>query len=86
MLTMIKVLTTKPIAPFTLELMFSNGGSGVFDATSYLAEKSSSLLTPLKTDAYFERCFIDAGALCWPNGLELSGQRVFELCTILETH
>lgn len=84
--TILKVLTSKPIAPFTLELTFSNGETGVFDATSYLAEKSGRLLTPLKTAAYFERCFVDAGALCWPNGLELSGQRVFELCTVLETH
>jgi Protein of unknown function (DUF2442) len=82
----IKILTTKSIAPFTLELSFSNGETGVFDATSYLAEKSGSLLTPLKTADYFERCFVDAGALCWPNGLELSGQRVFELSKVLETH
>jgi hypothetical protein len=81
-----KVLTIKPTAPFTLEMTFSNGKTGTFDATSYLAEKSGSLLTPLKTAAYFERCFVDAGALCWPNGLELSGQRIFELCTVLETH
>ena len=84
--TILKVLTSKPIAPFTMELTFSNGEAGVFDATSYLTEKSGSLLTPLKTAAYFERCFVDAGALCWPNGLELSGQRVFELSTVLETH
>ena len=86
MLTVIKVLTSKSTAPFTLELTFSNSETGVFDATSYLAEKSGSLLTPLKTAAYFERCFVDAGALCWPNGLELSGQRVLELSTVLETH
>jgi Protein of unknown function (DUF2442) len=82
----IKVLTIKPVSPFTLELTFSNGETGIFDATAYLAEKSGSLLTPLKTAAYFERCFVDAGALCWPNGLELSGQRVFELSRVLETH
>ena len=84
--TLLKVLTTNPTAPFTLELTFSNGETGVFDATSYLAEKSGSLLTPLKTAAYFERFFVDAGALCWPNGLELSGQRVFELSKVLEAH
>jgi hypothetical protein len=28
---------------------------------------------PLRDDqAFFERFFIDAGALCWPHGLELS--------------
>jgi hypothetical protein len=83
---MIKVLTCKPTAAFTVDLKFSNGEVGVFDAKSYLATKHGSLLEPLKDATYFQRCFIDAGALCWPNGLELSGQRVFELSKLLETH
>ena len=83
---MIKVLTCKPIADFSLLLKFSNGESGVFDAKAYLAEKRGILLEPLKEAAYFQRCFVDAGALCWPNGLELSGQRVLELSTALQTH
>lgn len=83
---MIKVLTCKAIAAFTLELKFSNGESGVFDAKSYLEEKRGSLLEPLREASFFQRCFVDAGALCWPNGLELSGQRVFELCKLLEAH
>ena len=83
---MIKVLTCQSIAAFTLELKFSNGESGVFDAKNYLAEKRGSLLEALRDASFFQRCFIDAGALCWPNGLELSGQRVFELSKLLETH
>ena len=83
---MIKVLTCKPIADFTLSLKFSNGESGVFDSKAYLAEKQGVFLEPLKDAAYFQRCFVDAGALCWPNGLELSGQRVFDLRTVLQTH
>ena len=83
---MIKVLTCKPIDAFKLVLTFSNGDSGVFDAASYLAEKQGSLLKPLQESEYFQRCFIDAGALCWPNGLELSAQRVLELTTVLEPH
>ena len=83
---MIKVLTCKPIADFTLSLKFSNGESCFFDGKAYLAEKRGLLLEPLKDAAYFQRCFVDAGALCWPNGLALSGQRVFELSTALQTH
>ena len=30
------------------------------------------LLEALRDPAYFGRAFIDAGALCWPNGLGLS--------------
>ena len=83
---MIKVFTCKFTAEFSLSLKFWNGESGVFDAKAYLAEKRGILLEPLKEAAYFQRCFVDAGALCWPNGLELSGQRVFELSTVLQTN
>lgn len=83
---MIKVLTCQVVDAFKLALTFSNGESGVFDATPYLAEKQGRLLEPLRTAAYFQSCFIDAGALCWPNGLELSAQRVLELTTVFEPH
>jgi hypothetical protein len=82
----IKVLTCKPVADFKLALTFSNGERGVLDASIYLSEKQGSLLEPLKTISYFQSCFIDAGALCWPNGLELSAQRVLELTTVFEPH
>jgi hypothetical protein len=36
------------------------------------------LLEPLQDQAFFERFFIDAGALCWPHGLELSPDRLHD--------
>jgi len=30
------------------------------------------------------RVFLDAGTLCWPNGLELSPERVYEQSQIIE--
>ena len=83
---MIKVLTCKPVKALKLASTFSNGDSGVFDASSYLAEKHGSLLEPVHKSEYFQRCFIDAGALCWPNGWDLSAQRVSEPTTVLEPH
>jgi hypothetical protein len=55
-----------------LELEFSDHTQGVFDAGVYLATRSGPLLDKLRDPAYFSRVFIDADALCWPNGLELS--------------
>jgi len=46
-----------------------------------LLQRSGPLLVPLHDESYFKRVFIDAGALCWPNGLELSPQRLYETCT-----
>lgn len=76
---MIKLLTAKTTAPHLLELRFSDGSMGVFDGADYLALRHGPLLEPLHEPAYFARCFIDAGALCWPNGLELSAARLHEL-------
>lgn len=83
---MIKVLHQKSVGHFQLELSFSDGSHSVFDATDYLAHRSGPMLEPLRDASYFNRCFIEAGALCWPNGLELSPSRVKELCHLAVTH
>ncbi len=80
---MIKILSCKSASDFILEIKFSNGETGHFDGQAYLENRAGLLLEPLREKAYFKRAFIDAGALCWPNGLELSGGRVLELCKLL---
>ena len=77
--TVIKLLDVKTVAPHQLELAFSDHSLGVFDGANYIASRQGPLLENLRDPAYFARCFIDAGALCWPNGLELSGARLREL-------
>jgi Protein of unknown function (DUF2442) len=84
-LTVIKLLEVKTIAPHQLELLFSDHSQGVFDGAHYLASRQGPLLEALRDPAYFVRCFVDAGALCWPNGLELSGARLHELADATAT-
>lgn len=79
---MIKVLNARQIDAFKLEIDFSDNTQGVFDAGSYLAKRSGPLLDKLHDAAYFSRYFIDAGALCWPNGLEISPAKVHELSVV----
>ena len=81
---MIKVITARYQGDFQVALSFSDGKEGTFDARTML-ERSGSLLEPLRNESYFQRLFIDAGALCWPNGLELSPARLYETCHMLET-
>lgn len=76
---MIKLLDVKPLKAHALELHFSDHTHGVFDGAKYLATRHGPLLEALRDPAYFERCFVEAGALCWPNGLELSAVRLHEL-------
>jgi Protein of unknown function (DUF2442) len=74
-----KALSLEHTENFQLVLIFSNGARGRFDGAAYLSTRHGPLLEPLRQTDYFRRCFIEAGAICWPNGLELSGVRVFEL-------
>lgn len=80
-----KVLTAHPVAPFALALQFSDRSQGIWRAEGYLSSHSGPLLEKLRDAAYFARVFIDAGALCWPNGLELSPARLHALAGLSAT-
>ena len=70
---MTSLLRVEFLGAHRLHLWFSDGTDGVFDAGNLL-QRSGSLLVKLRDPAYFAQCFVEAGALCWPNGLELSPQ------------
>ena len=80
---MIKVIEARYQGDFQVALKFSDGKEGAFDGRNLL-QRTSLLLEPLRAESYFRRLFIDAGALCWPNGLELSPARLYEACHMLE--
>ena len=77
--TVIKLLDVKAAAAHQLELTFNDHTQGVFDGAQYLADRQGPLLEGLRDPDCFSRCFVDAGAPCWPNGLALSAARLYEL-------
>lgn len=68
---MIKIVHVQPIAGTSVRLNFSDGSSGDFDLAPLIA-RGTELTAPLADEAFRSRCFLELGALCWPNGLELS--------------
>jgi len=64
---------------------FSDGSTGTLDFAGYLATRSGSLLEPLHDEAYLRRGFVDAGALAWPNGLEISPARLHEISALVRS-
>lgn len=80
---MIKVIEARCAGDFQVTLKFSDGKEGIFDGHALL-QRNGPLLEPLRTESYFQRLFIDAGALCWPNGLELSPAMLHETSRALE--
>jgi hypothetical protein len=68
---MIKLTRAEYLDGYRLRLLFSDASEGVFDAAEML-QQSGSLLVALRDLEFFRGAFIELGALCWKNGLELS--------------
>lgn len=81
---MIKLIEARYLGNQQVSFTFSDGREGTFDGAALL-QTTGSLLEPLRDESYFTKFFIDAGALCWPNGLQLSPARLYESCRTLET-
>ena len=76
---LIKILKADFLGSFTMKLSFSDGKVGLLDGR-LLLQRNGSLLEPLHDESYFRRHFIEAGALNWPNGLELSPAKLHQTC------
>ena len=81
---MIKVLEARYLGDFQIRLHFSDGREGVYRGQALLLNQGP-LLEPLRDENYFRRFFLDAGALCWPNGLELSPAKLRSASLMPET-
>ena len=68
---MIKLAAIRVAGDALMELRFSDGSWGTWSAAT-LIDRDTELTRPLADPTFFRRAFIEAGALAWPNGLELS--------------
>jgi hypothetical protein len=68
---MIKLIAIEPRGGGRLLLRFSDNTSGVYDFAPFI-QANTEMTAPLADPAFFGRCFIEAGALAWPNGFDLS--------------
>lgn len=68
---MIKLVHLDPTGPDTLAIAFSDGSHATWSAAD-LISRDTIMTRPLADPTYFARAFIEAGALAWPNGFELS--------------
>ena len=56
---------------------WSSASRGVAPSDMQLIARDTELTRPLADPACFRRAFVEAGALCWPNGLELSAAGLY---------
>lgn len=70
-IAIIRLVAIRPAGDAELDLVFSDGATGRWSAMP-LIERDTELTRRLGEPTYFRRAFLEAGALCWPNGLDLS--------------
>lgn len=68
---MIKLVAVEDKGGARLLLRFSVGAWGVCDFTPFV-QANTTMTAPLADPEFLARYFIEAGALAWPNGFELS--------------
>jgi len=68
---MIKIIDATVVSDTAVHLCFSDGSEGDYDLGALIA-RDTVMTRPLRDPEFLARCFLELGALCWPNGLELS--------------
>lgn len=68
---MIKITQAHYVQARVLRLFFSDDSYGDYDLQP-LINRQTELVIPLNDEWYFKQFFLELGALCWRNGLELS--------------
>ena len=68
---MIKLVSVQSLKERVLRLRFSDGSWGDYDFAAFIAA-DTKMTRPLADGDFFRRHFIEAGALAWPNGFDLS--------------
>ena len=81
---MISLLSARYLGERKFAVSFSDESAGTLDMAEYLANRSGPLLEPLKDETYLSRGFVEAGAFAWPNGLELSPEKLHSLAVLVK--
>jgi hypothetical protein len=74
---MIDVIGVKRLGNYRLEIEFSDGSCGVRDFADIVA-REGEMVRPLRDAQYFDRVFIEDGALTWPNSYDMDSIALHE--------
>ena len=69
------VVAVKPEPNYSLFVRFQDGLSG---RVQLRREDLTGALSPLKDASFFERAFIDNGAVAWPGDIDLAPDAMYE--------
>lgn len=72
-----EVREVRPVRDHILHVTLDNGMAAEIDLVSY--PDKGPVFAPLADVSFFQRVSIEGGTLTWPNGADISPERVFEL-------
>jgi hypothetical protein len=72
----VHVRKLKKLGDYRLKLWFTDGQAGEWDFSN-LATRTGGMAAPFRDPAYFDRVFLEMGALTWPNGYDWSPQALY---------
>ena len=73
---MIKLIAIESKGEAKLLLRFSDGSAGTYDFAPFI-DANTEMTAPLADANFFSQHFIEAGALAWPNGFDLSAASLY---------
>lgn len=74
---MIKIVSAQYNGDYSICIVFSDGMTGIYDLKPLLFSYETPLTVPLREIAHFRNFFLQSGALCWKNGLELDPLAIY---------
>lgn len=74
-----RIISARALAPFRLDLTFSDGTRGIVDLSAWIAGRSG-VARALADPALFRQVQVDreAGTVVWPNGVDLDPDALYD--------
>jgi len=74
---MIHVVSVQPATGLSLNVTFDDDTSGIADLSELI--ERSDVFAPLRELTTFRLAYVDDGAVCWPDDLDVSAERLYAL-------
>ena len=69
-----KIIDTKYVGNFTIEVEFDNGERKKINCRKYLKGK---IFEELRDERKFKEFFVDGYTICWPNGADIAPETLY---------
>ena len=69
------VISAKRVRGFVIATRFDDGSEKHVDISQWF---KGPVFKPLKDSKFFKKFFIEAGALAWPNGVDIAPEALYE--------